>query len=701
MTVSRRILIQMAIGVCFVVAVVTAVTFRLVYDALKQRDLRQLDTYVAERAEREEARFKVVETNLKLVRGQFLQRLAMPMSPAHVEERFNFWNRRYADGAWRTREGFGDARKNASFWADKEWPATLEMRRQVVIVQELCDEMLPGWVDAFPSYYFQFPAPGLVNCGVDVLLADWSWKMPAHFDTTGLEWIALALPEKPEEKFSWTGLQQDDVVSEPLVCTYLPVLKDGGFLASVGHNMPMSHMIDAATRSTIPGAKHFIFRTDGRLIAHPAHRAEILRSKGLLTATNCHDAALASLYRIVSSRAERRFAGFDAATGTYYSVARLAGPEWFYVTATSQYYLRGQAFASARWVLWSGLASLAFVLAASAWILRRQVARPLAELKRATDAMARGETPVAGRNSRGDELGELASAFRELNIKVITRENDLRQLNASLEQRVTERTDELARANRRLADSLQAEKELGELRANFVSLVSHEFRTPLEVILTSSDILDRYLDRLTPDKRAHHLQTIHDSVKRMSGMMEDVLLLGRIEAGKLSFTPKPVELAELSTRVIDELESATGCSGRIALRHEGDFAGARADEAMLRHMLVNLLSNALKYSPEDAPVALQLTRVTGVVVFTVTDHGRGIPAADRARLFQSFQRGSNVSDTPGTGLGLLLVKKCVDIHGGQIEFQSEEGGGTTFTITLPLFAPRTTSGELGGNGSED
>ena len=174
MTVSRRILWQVAVGVIFVLTVVTAVTFWLVYEALKQRDLREIDTYVSERAEREEARFQAVETNMKLVRGQFLKRLAVPMAPERVEERFNYWNRRYPDGAWRTREGFGDARKNSSFWADRDWPSTPEMRRQAVIAQELCDEMLPGWVDSFPSYYFQFPAPGLVNVGVDVLLADWS-----------------------------------------------------------------------------------------------------------------------------------------------------------------------------------------------------------------------------------------------------------------------------------------------------------------------------------------------------------------------------------------------------------------------------------------------------------------------------------------------------------------------------------------------
>ncbi|MEQ1862519.1 MAG: hypothetical protein ABMA13_21580 [Chthoniobacteraceae bacterium] len=323
MTVARRILVHVALGTAFVVAVVSAVTYALVYEALTQSGLKQLETYVAERAEHEEARFQQVQANLTLVREMFLKRLEQPMAPERVEELFNRWNRRYDDGAWRTREQFPDGRRNASMWADRDWPGTPEQRRMAVIAQELCDEMLPGWVDAFPSYYFQFPHPGMLNAGVDVLLSDWSWKMPAKFDTTGLEWIALALPEKRDEpdRFSWTGLQQDDVVSEPLVCVYLPVVKGGVFTASVGHNMSMRFMIDAAARSEIAGAAHYIFRTDGRLIAHPTKRAEILASKGLLKAQECDDPVLASLVRIASARGERRFSGFDPATDTYFSIA--------------------------------------------------------------------------------------------------------------------------------------------------------------------------------------------------------------------------------------------------------------------------------------------------------------------------------------------------------------------------------------------
>jgi len=267
-----------------------------------------------------------------------------------------------------------------------------------------------------------------------------------------------------------------------------------------------------------------------------------------------------------------------------------------------------------------------------------------------------------------------------------------------LEERVAERTAALhaeilarQRAEKDLRQALAAEKELNELKSNFVSLVSHEFRTPLEVILTSADILARYLERLSPEKRADHLTNIQESVRRMSGMMQDVLFLGRLEAGKLDFKPRPVALRPFCERVIDEIESATAGQRRVLLQAEGELDEAHGDEALLRHMLVNLLSNALKFSPEDSPVTLAVSRANGDALFIVTDQGRGIPAADRAHLFRSFQRGSNVSDTPGTGLGLLLVRKCVEIHAGEVRFESEEGRGTTFTVRLPLFSPLSAS----------
>jgi signal transduction histidine kinase len=239
---------------------------------------------------------------------------------------------------------------------------------------------------------------------------------------------------------------------------------------------------------------------------------------------------------------------------------------------------------------------------------------------------------------------------------------------------------------------LEIERELGRLKSNFVSLVSHEFRTPLGVIQSSAQILDRYLDRLPPEQRREQLVSITNNVRRMAGMIDDILLLGKVEAGQLPFTPAPLDLAGFCRRLTDEMLSATRqrCPIRLELGN-GELAPARGDENLLRHILGNLLSNAAKYSPADAEVAFTVTRRDGDAVFTIRDRGIGIPAADQDKLFVAFHRGANAGEFQGTGLGLTIVKRCLDLHGGEVSFTSAEGRGTTVTVRVPVFGPANQS----------
>jgi PAS domain S-box-containing protein len=239
-------------------------------------------------------------------------------------------------------------------------------------------------------------------------------------------------------------------------------------------------------------------------------------------------------------------------------------------------------------------------------------------------------------------------------------------------------------AERELLHALAREKELSDMKSDFVSIVSHEFRTPLEVIMSSGDILERYFDRLDAGQRRGHLQAIHESVRRMDGLMTEVLLLSTVEAGRMQCAPAPVDLPALCRRIIDEIRSAT--SERNPIQFDATAPSrARADESLFRHILTNLLANAVKYSPAGAPVTLAIARDGGTAIVRVVDRGCGIPADDRDRLFHAFFRARNARHVPGTGLGLVIVKRCVELHGGAIGFESEEGRGTTFTVRLPLF----------------
>ncbi|MBL9175218.1 MAG: hypothetical protein JNL10_16890 [Verrucomicrobiales bacterium] len=233
---------------------------------------------------------------------------------------------------------------------------------------------------------------------------------------------------------------------------------------------------------------------------------------------------------------------------------------------------------------------------------------------------------------------------------------------------------------------LQMERELSELKGRFVSMVSHEFRTPLGITMSAVELLGNYADRLTPERRSELLEDIRGSTLRMAGLMEQVLLLGRVESGRLDFRPSPLDLPDLLTRLADETASATHHRCPIQVRAEpAMLAGAQGDESLLRHILSNLLSNAVKYSPPGATVELTAGRDGVDAVVQVRDRGIGIPEADRARLFEAFHRASNVGQTPGTGLGLLIVKRCAGLHRGTLTFESVEGAGTVFTVRVPMF----------------
>ena len=268
-----------------------------------------------------------------------------------------------------------------------------------------------------------------------------------------------------------------------------------------------------------------------------------------------------------------------------------------------------------------------------------------------------------------------------------------------LRRQVSRRTAELARTNRclqveiderkqaqsELARTLATEKELNQLKSQFVALVSHEFRTPLGVILASADLLSDYLDTLTPGERAEQLADIKQSTLLMADLMEDVLVLGRVESGKMGYHPRDFDLLDFCQRLVDEMLSATNRRCPLLLAAREIAAAARGDESLLRHIFHNLLANSIKYSAPGHAVQFNVSRAGDDAVFAVVDQGIGISPEDQKYIFEAFYRGKNAAGRPGSGLGLVVVKRCVELHGGTLHLHSAENQGTRVTVRLPLF----------------
>ena len=271
--------------------------------------------------------------------------------------------------------------------------------------------------------------------------------------------------------------------------------------------------------------------------------------------------------------------------------------------------------------------------------------------------------------------------------------NDIRKLNADLEGKVEERTiilkealQKLEESQQELSEALDKERQLNEIKSRFVSMASHEFRTPLSTILSSATLVSKYPTTEEFDKREKHIRRIKDSVNHMNELLEDFLSLGKLEEGKVSITVSSFDVKEFTEDVVDEMRAHLKPGQDIVVECSNSAGKFSTDKRMLKNILLNMLSNAIKFSPEGKQVLLRTCQEKDRLSITVKDEGIGIPEEDQPHLFSTFFRAKNVSNIQGTGLGLPIVKRYVNLLNGEISLASQLGEGTSITVSLPALS---------------
>jgi PAS domain S-box-containing protein len=266
----------------------------------------------------------------------------------------------------------------------------------------------------------------------------------------------------------------------------------------------------------------------------------------------------------------------------------------------------------------------------------------------------------------------------------------IRKLNAELETKVEERTlilrealHELERSQKELNDALNKEKELSELKSRFVSIASHEFRTPLTTVLSSASLISKYVTAESQPQREKHTRRIKDSVKHLNDLLEDFLSLGKLEEGKISAKAEGFNIAEFIEEIVDEIRAILKEGQHIEVDNQttGNFV---TDKKLLKNVMINLLSNAVKFSPENKPINLAVTRRSSNLQLCVVDQGIGISEEDQQHLFSSFYRGKNATNIQGTGLGLHIVKRYLELLNADVRLKSRLNEGTTVCIDVPM-----------------
>ncbi len=266
----------------------------------------------------------------------------------------------------------------------------------------------------------------------------------------------------------------------------------------------------------------------------------------------------------------------------------------------------------------------------------------------------------------------------------------IRQLNADLEIKVEERTlilkealQKLEQSQQELSEALDKEKQLNEIKSRFVAMASHEFRTPLTTVLSSASLLSKYTGADDQGKRDKHIIRIKNSVNNLNDILEDFLSLGKLNEGKIDKRIDKVNLKEVLTDTVDEMKAITKNGQQIVLDCSGECY-AFTDKKLFRNVLINLISNAIKFSEEGKTITITGNVVDGKVLITVKDEGIGISNDDQQHLFSSFFRGANATNIQGTGLGLHIVKRYVDLLGGEVELKSKLNSGTMVNFSIPV-----------------
>lgn len=299
-----------------------------------------------------------------------------------------------------------------------------------------------------------------------------------------------------------------------------------------------------------------------------------------------------------------------------------------------------------------------------------------------------------------DEYGKTIKTYgvnQDITEKVLS-EIELDNYRQNLELIVEERTQEIENINRKLIEEIQLKEEaenqlrkslakeieLNKLKNRFISTASHELRTPLTTAYMSIELIERYGKKWDENKISEHHKRIKASVEYLTQIVESLLTMSRAEAGKIEFRPRKTDIAELCNQLVDGLKISDREAHSIKLTCPDNSKLFNVDSSLLNTILLNLLSNSIKYSPAESPIELLINESENKLVIAVNDRGIGIPENDLPHIFEPFHRGENINEARGTGLGLAIVKNAVDLHGGNIRVESQVGIGTSFIVELPV-----------------
>ncbi len=412
-TLVGKALIKIALGITLIIALASAVSYELIFREIERRAVEQLREYAVQRAQFHEAHFALAREFHEVIKQEFLRRYQQPS--ADVERRFDQLMMRNPDGAVRNRPEYADVVRYSTGWIHQDVPLDSAFKRLWMLFFDLSETFARLVTTRFVNLYFMHPTQP-ANMGYDDPTrsnhVQWAADTPADWALHQQESFLMATPTRnPNRETVWAGPEYEPAYRQLLVPAVTPIDLNGVHVATVASDTLLDDLEASILHTDIPGAVHTVFRGDGRLIVDHAYKAKLIEHEGVYSISQAGDPRLRVLLALALEAPSLPRYGHDASTDQYYAISRLRGPSWYFASTLPGHWIRAQAFQSAQWVLWTGVASLALVLGILAMLLERQIARPLRQLLLAVRQIGKQRVLTSLDTERRDEIGKLAAAF--------------------------------------------------------------------------------------------------------------------------------------------------------------------------------------------------------------------------------------------------------------------------------------------------
>ncbi|SKB14298.1 putative Histidine kinase [Planktothrix sp. PCC 11201] len=661
-SITRETLVKMGVRIALVILGSTALSYLHLMSILETQTIQQLDKYIVERGQRESNIFTLAEDNHAILKQEIKRRLE-EWEDYDPQLEFDQKFVPFKDGVIRNQpEGF-DRSRQAGVYIGKTVELTPEIRRRVLTFYDLVTSSGMAWQSRFQNTYINTPENIGIMYWPEVPWAE-NTTSDLYIPNENSFWMTDS-QHNPTHQTVCTGVYYDQIARNWMISCGTPVDIAGKQVATIGHDIVLNELLERTLQDRLPGTYNLIFRSDGRLIAHPDKMDEIKKNQGKLDIFQSEDPHLIRIFQLVKNLKLGKVVVENTQDKEYLALAKLETPDWYFVTVFPKSILAEVALNNARFVLILGGVSLLIEIIILLSVLRHQVSEPLGQLMVATEQISTGDFNIHLDTTRPDELGQLATSFNTMVAEVQAREVRLKQAQIELQK-----TD--------------------KLKDEFLGNTSHELRTPLNGIIgIAESLIDGTTGQLSSATMAN-LRMIASSGRRLANLVNDILDFSKLKHKTLELQLKSVGLREVVEVVINLIQPLINqkklqINNRILLT----LPAVMADENRLQQIFYNLIGNAIKFTDSGKiEILAQVISHAGLqqIQITVSDTGIGIPEDKLESIFESFEQadGSTARIYGGTGLGLAITQQLIELQGGKIWVESILNEGSKFHFTLPI-----------------